>query len=95
MPYIKQEQRVAFDRSIDSLAFELRSLKADKAPGALNYCITTLVTKVLDKPTYFGVAIITGVLENVKQEFYRRVAAPYEDTKIAENGDVYAIQKTK
>jgi hypothetical protein len=26
---------------------------------------------------------------NVKQEFYRRVAMPYEDSKIAENGDVY------
>jgi hypothetical protein len=32
---------------------------------------------------------IIGVLECAKQEFYRRVAAPYEDTKIQENGDVY------
>jgi hypothetical protein len=29
-----------------------------------------------------------GVLACVQAEFYRRVAAPYEDQKIAENGDV-------
>ena len=28
------------------------------------------------------------MLENVKQEFYRRVASSYEDQKIIENGDV-------
>jgi len=29
-----------------------------------------------------------GVLECVKQEFYRRKVAPYEDIKIIENGDI-------
>jgi hypothetical protein len=28
-------------------------------------------------------------LETAKFEFYRRLAASYEDEKIAENGDVY------
>jgi hypothetical protein len=32
---------------------------------------------------------MTGVIENVKTEFYRRVAVPYEDKKIADNGDVF------
>jgi len=32
---------------------------------------------------------LPGVLENVKQEMYRRLAAPYEDKKAEENGDVY------
>jgi len=32
---------------------------------------------------------IIGALECAKLELYRRVAAPYEDDKIAENGDVY------
>lgn len=32
---------------------------------------------------------ILGVLECVKLELYRRVAAPYEDRKIEENGDVF------
>jgi len=30
-----------------------------------------------------------GVLECAKMELYRRVAAPYEDKKKEENGDVY------
>ncbi len=29
------------------------------------------------------------VLETAKLEFYRRVAGPYEDAKISENGEVY------
>jgi hypothetical protein len=32
--------------------------------------------------------MITGVLENIKQEFYRRAASSYEDKKIIENGDI-------
>ena len=32
---------------------------------------------------------LIGVLECAKLELYRRVAAPYEDDKIDENGDVY------
>jgi hypothetical protein len=33
-----------------------------------------------------------GVLECAKLELYRRVAAPYEDEKIAESGDVYTVR---
>jgi hypothetical protein len=36
---------------------------------------------------------MTGVLENIKQEFYRRAAAPYEDRKINQNGDVKEYKK--
>lgn len=32
---------------------------------------------------------IIGALECCKLELYRRIAAPYEDIKIGENGDVY------
>ena len=32
---------------------------------------------------------VVNAMECAKLEFYRRVAAPYEDTKIKENGDVY------
>jgi hypothetical protein len=32
---------------------------------------------------------IIGVLECAKMEFYRRLAAPYEDSKIIVNGDVF------
>jgi hypothetical protein len=42
----------------------------------------------MGSPAYTKIAIITGVLENIKQEFYRRVASAYEDKKIIENGDI-------
>ena len=32
---------------------------------------------------------VIGALECAKLELYRRIAAPYEDTKIQENGEVY------
>ena len=41
---------------------------------------------------YTHVNEAVGVLECAKLELYRRVAAPYEDEKIAENGDVYTIR---
>lgn len=84
MPYIKQVRR-------DELAgCELVGIFDDLTPGELNYIITTLLLTYWTKHrSYQAIAEITGVLENVKQEFYRRVAAPYEDAKCAENGDVY------
>jgi len=36
-----------------------------------------------------------GALEGAKLELYRRVASPYEDKKIAENGDVYPLDLTQ
>ena len=35
---------------------------------------------------------VIGVLECAKLELYRRVAAPYEDDKRLQNGDVYSCQ---
>lgn len=60
-------------------------------PGELNYAITKLIVDYFDrtKPDYAGINEVIGVLECAKLELYRRVAAPYEDTKCAENGDVY------
>ena len=33
--------------------------------------------------------------ENIKQEFYRRVAETYEDKKILENGDIKEYKRLK
>ena len=48
----------------------------------------TKVLKGVYPLRYFYLNRAMGVLECIKQEFYRRVAAPYEDIKIVENGDV-------
>lgn len=60
--------------------------------GELNYAITQQVLRYIDPNkglSYRLLNEVVGVLECVKQELYRRMVAPYEDAKIAENGDVY------
>ncbi len=92
MPYIAPEDRPDLDQAIERLAASVRA-KADEHDGAfegfLNYAITRLVLEVLPSRRYASIARATGVLENVKQEFYRRYAAPYEDEQIEKSGDVY------
>lgn len=100
MPYIESKFRNRFDIHIEKMVDSLLSVIPEKdvdgfeatdlleCSGNLNYVITRICSSLMGKPNYAKVAIITGVLENVKQEFYRRVASPYEDKKIVENGDV-------
>lgn len=56
--------------------------------GDINYVFSRIMSAVMGNVSYPKIAIITGVLENIKQEFYRRVAAPYENIKIQQNGDI-------
>ncbi len=60
-------------------------------PGQLNWKITTMIIEYLDRSAmkYADYNEVIGVLECVKQEFYRRAVVPYEKRKIKENGDVY------
>jgi len=85
MPYIKPERRNAI----------LAGAKPQDA-GELNFAITVLVDNFLkDKGEirYSHLNEVIGALDCAKLELYRRVAAPYEDEKIAENGDVYHSNK--
>lgn len=81
MPYIPQERR---DR------WQIR-LPDDLPAGDLNYIITNVLIQHVEQQgtSYRVINEIIGVLECAKLEMYRRLAAPYEDSKIAENGDVY------
>lgn len=56
--------------------------------GDINYCFSRILGGIMGETSYPKIAIITGVLENIKQEFYRRVATVYENKKISENGDI-------
>jgi hypothetical protein len=59
-------------------------------PGELNFAITqAIITYLGSDPHYKDFNEVIGVLECMKLELYRRMAAPYEDRKCAENGDVY------
>lgn len=79
MPYIKQEDRGRV------------AIRGADTGGELNYEITTLVRGYVSRKglSYQVISDIVCALEGAKLEFYRRVAAPYEDNKIKENGDVY------
>lgn len=85
MPYVAPEARSRLDAGAEPAE-----------AGELNYAITRIVdaylkrSAVIDGRTrYAHLNEVIGVLECAKLELYRRIAAPYEDDKIAENGDVY------
>jgi hypothetical protein len=63
--------------------------------GDINYAFSRILTGLMGDVSYGKIAIITGVLENIKQEFYRRVAEPYEEKKILQNGDIKEYKKLK
>lgn len=99
MPYIPPEQRGELNTRIDQLVDQMTHIiTEDKKPnetaylGVLNYVITRisqqLIRKLFGGFRYHFIAGVTGALENVKQEFYRRIAGPYEDDAISNNGDV-------
>ncbi|NNL29480.1 MAG: hypothetical protein HKO77_00580 [Gemmatimonadetes bacterium] len=85
MPYVTPEARARLDTG-----------EPPSAAGELNYAVTRLVDGYLarlagqeGRTRYAHINEVIGVLECAKLELYRRIASPYEDEKIAENGDVY------
>ncbi len=87
LPYIKSENRKKYEKIIQELVGVLRSLPPEEVDGDLNYVVTKLLKEVYPL-RYYHINKAVGVLECIKLEFYRRVAAPYEDIKIKESGDV-------
>ena len=95
MPYIKQDKRRHLDPLIDQIHRTLVSMENDdestNTEGNLNYLITRLLMKVYgqrDSTRYSNINDSIGMLECCKLELYRTVAAPYEDQKQFENGEV-------
>jgi hypothetical protein len=88
MPYVMSEAR----RRLDAGA-------APRDAGELNYAVTRLIDAYLVQASrdqggrlrYAHLNEVIGVLECAKLELYRRVAAPYEDEKMAESGEVYTV----
>ncbi|TGD70641.1 hypothetical protein E4634_20915 [Mangrovimicrobium sediminis] len=85
MPYVSKDAREKLETS-----------KYPESPGELNYMITRMVDEYLVSKgglRYTNINEVIGALECVKLELYRRIAAPYEDKKKEETGDVYNILK--
>lgn len=79
MPYIKPNDRI-----------RVRDMCPQTA-GELNYCISQLYLQYMQTKglNYLTINDILGATEGAKLEFYRRIAVPYEEIKIKENGDIY------
>jgi Domain of unknown function (DUF6899) len=87
LPYIKTVNRAKYNTALRELTEILKAMPSEEVDGELNYVFTKLLKEIYPL-RYFHINKAIGVLECVKLEFYRRVAAPYEDTKIQESGDV-------
>ena len=87
MPYITQEDRPQYDKVLEELIGLLKEKPPESIDGHLNYVVTRVIKEVYPL-RYYHINKAMGVLECIQHEFYRRVAAPYEDTKIEQNGDV-------
>ena len=96
MPYIAGDRR-ELDGLIDRLAESIvRRVEGEGSEvafaGLLNYACTRLALKVVrlkfGAMRYWLIAIITGIFTNIADEFYRRVAVPYENKQLARHGDV-------
>ena len=96
MPYINEEERLELDVCIDEMIKRISKIHMQinnprdfsNFLGRINYCFSRVIMGVMKTTSYRNIAMATGVLENIKQELYRRIASPYEDKKITENGDI-------
>ncbi len=88
MPYIPQDERKDLDEIAGALTTNLRN---GNFRGKLNYFISSVAQGLIEANgvSYSFLNDFIGVLECCKLELYRRVASPYEDQKIEENGDVF------
>jgi len=109
MPYVSEDNRKLLDNSINTMILALKRTVDNenifgKGPlsneellkilGNINYCFSRVSSSMMGEVSYGKVAMITGVLENIKQEYYRRVAEKYEDFKITENGDIPEYERS-
>jgi len=86
MPYIAQKSRKIIDPYLHSLFEIIDGCEV----GDLNYIITKIIHKWIKETglAYRNINAAIGILECAKLELYRMIAAPYEDLKIKENGNI-------
>ena len=81
MPYVTREARAELTR------------RNARTAGELNYEVTLLLDMFIEDHGlgYETINAVLGAVEGAKQEFYRRVAVPYEEERRRVNGDVYKM----
>lgn len=82
MPYLEKGIRASLEEG-----------RIPQEAGELNYLVTRLCDAFLMKTglSYKNINQAIGALECAKLELYRRIAAPYEDQKCRDNGEVYVV----
>jgi hypothetical protein len=86
MPYIKAHRRKQFAKLIEAAS----SVSTRTTSAELDFVFTMLCRRFLGfTPDFDRMNSLTGVLDNVKDEFRRRRLHPYEDRKRKENGDTW------
>jgi len=95
MPYIKPEKRNKITPVIKGDDGRVEMKHIDCA-GDLNYALTMIAIDYIKRKglNYQNIADVLSSFDGAGKEFYRRVAENYEDSKAAENGDVYPSFKT-
>jgi hypothetical protein len=89
MPYIENEKRGKWNSLIAEAKKLIADIPEEKREGELNYFISRLLKEIYAKnPSYAEYNKAIGLLECIKQEFYRMQVAPYEDKKKKEHGPV-------
>ena len=94
MPYITKQERQKLQEhscydACDIIVKEVTRNQVTVNRGNLNNILTTIIWRIFDvHPSYAIANDLIGVLECVKQEFYRRRVAVYEEDKRKLNGDV-------
>lgn len=97
LPYIKKEIREKLEPHIHALATVIAKEAGEEKDelaiaGMLNYTCTCIALrtfyKIFGKFRYKFIALFTGIFENIKQEFYARVATPYEKEACWEHKDL-------
>lgn len=72
--------------------FRSMATHSPRSPGELTYAFMRLAREYMKRapngPSFAVYAEVLAALEATKLEFYRRDVSPYEDAKLAENGDV-------
>ena len=87
LPYIKAGNRKKYEKVLERLVKILKMVPPEEIDGELNFVVTKILKEIYPL-RYFHINKAVGALECIKLEYYRRVAAPYEDEKIEEAGDV-------
>ena len=87
MPYISKDDRLDLFTNDDG--------PEPRHAGELNCLFTSIIIKYIDQHglRYSTLNDVIGALECCKLELYRRVIIPYEDRKIAKNGDIYPTKQ--